>query len=829
MCACADDQAPLPEADLDLLVDDLGITHVFGRSDRDAMFGGGYAMARDRLFQMELVRRRALGTIAELLGPGSFGDDAQARTINFTALGQADAARLRAERPGDAALLEAWVAGVNQRLREVAAGLAPRPYGLRPTELDFIPAPWTLEDVHAIGKLLAFGLSNSLDAEILATAALRLAPDFAAHLSVLTPAYDVFIVGPPTGSRRSLPAAAAPAPLPAASTLPQRSIRGRSDSSGGRFFFPDFSFNSNNWAVDGAHTVDGRPLLAGDPHQGLSSPTRLWPVHLSSRAGGGSLDVIGFAFVGTPTVELGHNAHLAWTATTNFADVMDLWDVTVDSAFAQARIGAQTVPIVKRTEVIRMRPEGAPVGAHMDQPLDIHEVPGYGIFLPDEILPVPRSFLAQGRLLLNWTGFRATRESASYLGLDRARTLDELERAIDLLDVGAVNFIAADATAIDYYVHAAVPDRGDPAARPMPWHTVSGDDPASLWTRGDLPPEKLPHLRAPARGYLWSANNDPFGFTADGNVENDPFYYGAFYDKGFRAHRIEQALEGLLAGGRKAARADMEALQADVHSSLADALLPHLQAAVAAIGSDPALAPYAGRADITELAARLLAWDRRFARPASEPLIFFGWAWFATQRVFLRPVTPALFDAVASRSPPFLLGALRNVLDGRYPMAAFFLPDGERTPLVAALADTADWLKTRFGSLAPAGFAWQDVHFAAFDADYGGAALSSQVAVDGGPDTIDVAATPFFDHGQPADHLVTREMALYRMVVGFAEDGTPVATVDFARGTREDPADPHFADQQAAWLAAAHQPLRFRRADVEAVATECIHIPAAPR
>ena len=61
---------------------------------------------------------------------------------------------------------------------------------------------------------------------------------------------------------------------------------------------------SNNWAVDAARSSNGRPLLAGDPHQALTSPTRLWPLHMSSAEGGGSLDVIGFAFVGTPTVQL---------------------------------------------------------------------------------------------------------------------------------------------------------------------------------------------------------------------------------------------------------------------------------------------------------------------------------------------------------------------------------------------------------------------------------------------------------------------------------------------------------------------------------------------
>ncbi len=208
------------------------------------------------------------------------------------------------------------------------------------------------------------------------------------------------------------------------------------------------------------------------------------------------------------------------------------------------------------------------------------------------MLPLPKAFLANGSLLFNWTGLQTTNEFSAYVGLDRAATLDAFEAAVDLVEVGASNFIAADASGIDYRSHARIPDRGDPASHPMPWHALSGDDPASLWTRGDLPLSKLPHLRDPERGFLVTANNDPFGFTADGSVENDPYYYGTYYEGGFRAHRIEEALSALIEGGAKVDRADMEALQGDVHSPMADTLLPHLADAIQAVDMDPALAEY---------------------------------------------------------------------------------------------------------------------------------------------------------------------------------------------------------------------------------------------
>ena len=108
-----------PKADVRLVVDGMGITHVYAQSDEDALFGAGYAMARDRLMQMEVFRRQALGTSSELFGAKALKADLGARAFGFRDLGVQDEARARAERPADAALVDAWCAGVNARVDEV--------------------------------------------------------------------------------------------------------------------------------------------------------------------------------------------------------------------------------------------------------------------------------------------------------------------------------------------------------------------------------------------------------------------------------------------------------------------------------------------------------------------------------------------------------------------------------------------------------------------------------------------------------------------------------------------------------------------------------------
>ncbi len=800
-----------PEADVRLVVDDMGITHIYAESDADALYGAGYAMARDRLMQMEVFRRQALGTSSEIFGAKSIKGDVGARAFDFRRLGERDEARARAEKPADAALVDAWCAGVNARIDEVRSGAAPRAYGMRADQLDFVPDPWMPAHAFAIGKLLAFGLSNTLDSEILATALLKLAPDVTKRMPLSLPAYDTFIVGEPAIGRANAPVVTPPS-KPSRLTVPPLSFL---SLDGG---------HSNNWAVDAAHSANGKPLVAGDPHQPLSSPTRFWPVHMKSTGGKGTLDVVGFVFPGTPVVELGHNARVAWTATTNFADVMDLWDVETDPDRTLIHLADGDHAIVARKETIRVRTD-----AGFDTTdFVLEDVPGYGVLLPEQVLPLPHSFLIEkNAILFNWVGFRPTLELSAFLAMDRAASVDDFDAAVDLIDVGMENFVAADAAHVTYRSHGMVPDRGAPAARPMPWRVLPSSAAGTFWTGAMLGPDKLPHVRDPARGWISSANNDPWGFTADGNVENDAFYYGAFYSTAFRAYRIDAELGTLVARGN-ITRADFEALQNDTHSPMADTVLPRLASAIGAIDTDPSLAAFRGRDDLRALAGSLASWDRRMIRDRGEPVVFGALEWFAVRRLFDGPMPSALFDAIASKSPPYLVGQFRNVLEDRFADAATFLPPGGKpTLLLGALDDVARWLTARFGTIDPTRFTYGDVNRARFTSAYGHDEDPPAIAIDGSVDTIKVCeATLLGSRGAPLETTVATEVSLYRMVVAFGSDGVPEATIDFARGVSEEPTDPHFGDREASWIAGTHAPLAFRSADVDARAADRVVLPA---
>jgi penicillin amidase len=201
--AAGDDAGPSdPElfpglsAEVEILIDDRGIPHVYAENDSDLFYATGYQLATDRLFQIDLLRRRALGRGAEVLGMGKLDEDKISRLFNFKRWGALDAERFKREQPRDYALFSAWVAGINQRIDEVKRGEQPLPYGFGPEQADYQPESWSNLDPFVIAKMIAFANSNLLEFEFLTTLVKRLSPAAYAAIDILEPAVPVFCVPP---------------------------------------------------------------------------------------------------------------------------------------------------------------------------------------------------------------------------------------------------------------------------------------------------------------------------------------------------------------------------------------------------------------------------------------------------------------------------------------------------------------------------------------------------------------------------------------------------------------------------------------------------------
>jgi penicillin amidase len=826
---CSHEQTEILRDEAEVLIDSMGVPHIFAANDADAFIASGYTMAKLRLFQIEMIRRQASGTTAEVLGERAVRGDVFARTMQFGEWGKKARLAVMQDYPADAQLIEAFVRGINLYIERVRQGQAPLPAEMAADALNFQPTPFTDDDPYIIGKLLSFGMSGSLDNELLASALPVLAPNFPADFPLCMPTREAFtmpsatkvtLTGPGQLHSLASPAPAYVSPQPSRDAKEQLRLRTLWQEALSHYKPLSPKLGSNNWAVSGKHTESGRSMVCGDPHQPLGSPIRFFAQHLNTQDKGGNFDVVGFGFAGTPGVQLGHNRTVGWTATTNFADVMDLWDVAW-AGTDKVLLGGQARTVVARKERIRVRAASGPAVQEDAQgevrEFVINDVPGFGVLMPDDLFPVPRALLTKNEVLFNWTGFAATHEAAMYLGLDRSRSLDQWDAAAKRLEVGAVNLVAADSKHIRYRVAAQVPDRSMAVAQGVqPWRMMNGNDAKTLWTGRFLTDDRLPSARDPERGYLATANNDPWGFTADGRVDNDPYYYGYFYDPGDRAYRIETELKRLVLRG-KVTPADMAALQADARMALADDLLPALAQTVAELGTDPALEKYRGRPELSDLFVRLSGWDRQMRRDSAEAVMFFAFAHFATKRALgdeLGPFLPTLFDA----EPAFAFKPLRLALK-KVPGADKLLQEGRNAILMGGLADAADWLKMRFGTVLPTmqkPYAWKDVHSASFHHLLGSKWDGRNVAVDGSVGTVNVSsATMLNGKGEPKETWAAEDGSLYRMITTFDDSGQPQAVVNFPRGNDENPQSPFYNNQTAAWADVKHAPLLYRRADVE--------------
>ena len=828
LAGCGDDDVPtpargrdLPREPVEILVDTHGIPHIYGHSDRDAFFGAGYAMARDRLFQMDMARRRAHGRWAEVLGPDRVADDELARLFDWRDLGRALSVSTASGNPEEWGLITAWVAGVNARIDEVLAGAVPLPYGFGKGELDYQPERWEDSDPLVVAKMTGFGNDVSLENELFVTIARRLQPELFDAIEIFRPAREVFTIPPedspvPMALRAAAERSPVPLPsLPHPATGPRALTRGAETLRALRRLASLRVMGSNNWAVDGKHTATGQPLLAGDPHLGMDFPGVFYALQINSKDAGGTFDVAGFAFPGTPGVSLGHTDRVAWAATTAFGDVMDVFDVPIAGDDLSVELSGVSTPVARRTEEVLIR--GGSV-----ETFEFTDVPGVGVLLPTHIAPLPVA--SSGReLLLRWTGFDVSRPGR-LIGLNRAMSIDEFDAAVDEQIGMNFNLVAADATGITFRMGLEVPVR-DVASGVQPWMVLDGADPKTAWTGEMLPPALLPRGRAAERGWIATANNDPYGFTANGRLDDDPWYFGSFFDPGWRAGRAAAELERLSARGGITPQ-DMEALQTDLHDNLADDLLPLLSEAWSRVGIDPALARFEGRSDLGALVQLLtVEWDRAMARDSAGALVFHAFSHLCAAEVLEDDLT-LLFYPAFELEAVFLLKVAAMALVGAYPDGGAILQQGTYTAVLGALDRTAKFLMDRFGSTDPSRFRFADMKVTSFRDGLGTGLDFGETPSDGGEATVNVSPSVFFEDEQIAPRWVSHYGPILRMVQTFSEAGVPELLYDFPLGNVADPQSPHFSDQTAGWRDGDHRVMAFSRSDVEAKLETTTVLPA---
>ncbi len=740
-----------------LRIDRWGIPHIRAESLEDLFFAQGANAARDRLWQIDLWRKRGLGLLAADFGPGYLMQDRAARLFLY----RGDmAAEWAAYGPDAQAICTAFTAGINAWIELVEAGEVPLPPEF--ARMDTRPGRWAPEDVVRIRThcLVRNAQSEEARAAVLATAGPE-ADSLRAYLEPEVPAEEwAHSTGPlPPGALDVLRLATAPVSFSAdrlAAPLSDAHRWATLDADKAVVAFPE---GSNNWAVAGSRTASGRPIMASDPHRAHSLPGLRYLVHLTAPG----LDVIGTGEPSSPGIMAGHNGTGAFSLTIFCADQEDVMVHATDPA-DRTRYAWQG-----GWEAMETVSETIPVRGHPDQPVTlrftrqgpvVHEVEGQAIAI---------------RTVLTETG------AAPYMAAlqsMRARDVDGFRAAMARWVAPTVNQVWADTSGtIAWMVAGRMPRRaGWRGLVPMP------GDGRFQW-QGQIPPEDLPMSINPPEGFVQSANE----MNLPPDWPHDTAPVGFEWHAEGRAPRIRTVLGQAQAHGV----ADSAALQADVTAPLAARLVALLPEA-----DDPAT-------------ALLRGWDGRIAADSGPALLFELW--------LSAHLKPAMLAAAAGEAAPLLApgnaAGMLAVLEGTRPAppGALSTPEGRTNLLRRTLAAAWEDAMARQGP-DPAAWEWGRLHVGFFPHPLGVADWDVGPLPKGGSgSTVMLAAY------EPRGDWRVRNGASVRMVidVGAWDESLCIN----APGQSGVPGDPHYADLAPIWARGGHVPLLYSDAAVEA-ATE---------
>jgi penicillin amidase len=583
-------------AEARIVRDKEGVPHIFAASERDGWFAMGYAHAQDRLWQMEFQRRVAQGRLSEFLGERAFEIDKLMRTLGMARMSERIVERLD---PATRANLQAYADGVNAFLASKPA----LPIGFQVFGIE--PAAWKPAD--SIGWLLvmAWDLSGNWRLELARLRfAAKLGPERAAEFLPPYPGEKE----PPLPDFRALYAETAPQVDALLAEYPQ----------------PGESIGSNNWALSGARTVTGKPLLANDPHLGLQAPSLWYLVHVSTPQG----NVVGGTLPGIPFVVLGRNDRVAWSMTTTNSDTQDLFvERVVPGDPSRYVTPTGTAKFEVRDEVIRVGKEERRIRVRSTR---------HGPVISDAVKAAHDAAPAGDVIALAWAGL--TEENATAragFAMNRAKSGAEIVEALRDFTAPHQNVVYADRDGhIGLIAAARVPvRRADNEA--MGRIPVPGWDAKYDW-QGFLPFEEMPQVVDPPGGEIVTANDriTPPGYK--------PFLTFDWFPP-YRSDRIRERL----AMKSKHSVASFASIQADTVSRLARELLP------SALAAQPAT--QAGKDEQEQLRG----WDGDMRADERAPLAFAAWYRELTRLVYSDELGPLFHDSWDMRAT-FMIAVMKG-------------------------------------------------------------------------------------------------------------------------------------------------------------------------
>ncbi|QIN78472.1 penicillin acylase family protein [Rubrobacter marinus] len=751
---------------VEILVDRWGVPHVYASSSDDAFFAQGFNAARDRLWQIDLWRRRGLGLLAEAFGPSFVEKDRASRLFLYR-----DEMRREWLSYGSDTkrVVAAFVLGVNEyvRLTEEDPKLLPEEFRLA----GYRPAYWSPEDV---ARIRSHGLYKNLTFEAERARVLReFGPETDELRSRLEPPREVEV---PEGLDLSLIPDDVLAVYALATTPPVLGADVAANPAGAEKP-PE---GSNNWVVSPSRTATGRPILANDPHRALSVPSLRYVAHLSAPG----MDVIGAGEPALPGISIGHNGKIAFGLTIFSIDQEDLYVYETNPENPnEYRYKGRWEPMEVEHQSVPVR-DGEPVEVEMKftrhGPV-VYEDPGKHV-----AFAVRAAWLEPGM--------------APYLGsMDymRVKDWDGFLAAMNRWGSPGENQVYADdAGNIGWKPGGLVPRRPNwDGLLPVP------GDGRYEWD-GFLDADELPVEFNPQRGWVATANqmNLPEGYPHEEKGVGFEWYAP------YRYERVSEALEGV----EGHALGDSVSLQNDHLSVPARRICARLDGVRC---DDP---------KTEEALGMLRGWDHVLS-PDSAPAALFE-VWY---RLYLRPalferalegtVPPEkLADAVAAATPLEDLAA-----DARADLDLLEKPDGRLGPepektlveiVVSSLGRAVEHLEGLLGSDRK-GWEWGRLHHSLLTHP-----LSALVDEEK-RERLNVGPAPRGGSGDTVGNTAYRADfrqtggSSFRIVVDVGEwDGSLFMN---SPGQSGDPESQHYSDLFEGWAEGGAFPLLYSREEVE--------------
>ena len=590
-------QIALPglDAEVEVIIDHMGISHIYAESITDAMMALGYMHARDRLFQITMQKHVAAGRISEIVGSYASSSDKFYRAIGLERAAQRTLdwfIENAATNPDVQETLDcvyALAEGINAFIRSMTPANTPIEFKI----LGFTPEEWTPLDTFTAAKLLAWGLSGGIsdlwrqwlwDTIDNSTLYYDMFPDVLPNMiPIVQEQVNLSITEYPLAPG-GFPATEDPSTLPSVALaeeakIPMESLGAvlNAVSDAPKLFGEEDIIGSNNWAVNGSKSSTGWPIVASDPHLSHQAPSVWYEVHIVVP---GELDITGTSFPGLPAVLIGHNEHIAYGFTNVGADVVDIFVEQLNPSNPdQYMYNGQYRNFELIDETIHTR-EGVDIPFTVKKsvhgPLIDSVTTAYG--LDSETQP---------NLAMNWTGNAVTHTILAATLLMQAGNMDEFIDAMFWWDSPPQNCVYGDDDGnIGIFVVGRFPIRSGYTGE---WPITALDD--SVGMVSNIPYAFNPREINPSRGFVQSANQrtilpSNYGFDL----------IGPFAD-GYRARRIYHLLDA----DSSVTVDDMKKYQADSVEVRAEEIVPYVVDAWDSLGD--------GNATVDAAVDLLRNWD----------------------------------------------------------------------------------------------------------------------------------------------------------------------------------------------------------------------------